>query len=174
LWSLGAGLVRWGLAKLSGVPAQPELLTFHRQAIVFSDSLLMRGLKWLVLGPLPQGQDIQEHPVVIAAWFGLLVTMLNLMPVGQFDGGHMAHALLGKHARRVGQAMVLVLLFLTLFYTVTWIVWLLVATRLVGLGHPEVTQPEAPLGLGRKLICAVCCLVLAGCAMPVPIRMVTW
>jgi membrane-associated protease RseP (regulator of RpoE activity) len=174
LWSLAGDLLQWARVKLSGVPASPELEGFTHQAIVFSDSLLMRGLKWLVLGPLPAGKDIQEHPVVIAGWFGLLVTLLNLIPVGQFDGGHLAFALWGRHARWVGKLMALVLLFLTLFYTITWGVWLLVATRLVGFGHPEVTRPAEPLGLGRKLVCAVCFLALAGCAMPVPIRMVIW
>lgn len=174
LWSLAGELVQWAREKLSPGAVPPPLEVFSHQAIVFSDSLLMRGLKWLVLGPLPAGKDIQEHPVVIAGWFGLLVTLLNLMPVGQFDGGHLAYALWGKHARWVGKVMALVLLFLTLFYTITWGVWLLVATKVVGFGHPEVTQPAEPLGLGRKLVCAVCFLALAGCAMPVPIRMVIW
>ncbi|WP_395810811.1 site-2 protease family protein [Archangium minus] len=174
LWRLGGDLLQWAQVKLSLAPPPPELPFFGNQAIIFSDSLLMRGLKWLVLGPLPVGKDIQEHPVVIAGWFGLLVTLLNLMPVGQFDGGHLAFALWGRHARWVGKAMALVLLFLTLFYTISWVVWLLVATKLVGFGHPEVTQPDEPLGLGRKLVCAVCFVALAGCAMPVPIRMVIW
>ncbi|PTL82950.1 site-2 protease family protein [Vitiosangium sp. GDMCC 1.1324] len=175
LWSLGGDLLQWARVKLSLAPAPPrELSDFGHQAIIFSDSLLMRGLKWLVLGPLPAGKDIQEHPVVIAGWFGLLVTLLNLIPVGQFDGGHLAFALWGRHARWVGRVMALVLLFLTLFYTITWGIWLLVATKVVGFGHPEVSQPTEPLGLGRKVVCAVCFLALAGCAMPVPIRMVIW
>ncbi|MET0401702.1 MAG: site-2 protease family protein [Cystobacter sp.] len=174
LWALGRLGVEWAAEQLSLVPPAPPEPFFGHQALIFSDSLLMRGLKALVLGPLPPGMDIQEHPVVIAGWFGLLVTVLNLMPVGQFDGGHMAYALWGRHARWVGRAMALVLLFLTLFYTVTWAVWLLVATKLVGFGHPEVIHPVEPLGFGRKLVCALCFLALAGCAMPVPIRMVIW
>ena len=174
LWSLGRLGVEWAAARLAHAPPLPEEAFYGHQALILSDSLLMRGLKALVLGPLPPGTDIQEHPVVIAGWFGLMVTMLNLMPVGQFDGGHMAHALLGRHARWVGRGVVLVLLFLTLFYTVTWLFWSLVAAKLVGLGHPEVTHPGEPLGFGRKVVCALCFLALAGCAMPVPIRMVIW
>ena len=174
LWVLGGELLQWLQVKLSlAAPPAPDAPPFGA-AIVFGDSLLMRGLKWLVLGPLPAGKDIQEHPVVIAGWFGLLVTLLNLMPVGQFDGGHLAFAVLGRHARLVGKVMALVLFFLTLFYTVTWAVWLLVATKLVGFGHPELTHPSEPLSFGRKLVCALCFLALAGCAMPVPIRMVIW
>ncbi|MGZ3458988.1 MAG: site-2 protease family protein [Archangium sp.] len=174
LWSLGGELLEWARVKLSLAAPPPEPPFTGHVMMIFGDSLLMRGLKWLVLGPLPEGKALQEHPVVVAGWFGLLVTLLNLMPVGQFDGGHLAFALWGRHARWVGKVMALVLLFLTLFYTVTWGVWLLVATKVVGFGHPEVTRPGEPLGLGRKLVCAVCFAALAGCAMPIPIRMELW
>ena len=174
LWSLGGDFVEWLQVKLSLAEASEGSASATRYAVLFSDAPLMRGLKWLVLGPLPAGKGIQEHPVVIAGWFGLLVTLLNLVPVGQFDGGHLAYALWGKHARWVGKAMALVLLFLTLFYTVSWGPWFLVATKVVGFGHPPVTQPAEPLGLGRKLVCAVCFAALVGCAMPVPIRMEIW
>ncbi|WP_043412831.1 site-2 protease family protein [Archangium violaceum] len=175
LWSLGGDFLQWLQVKLSLAPASPahEALPQHA-LLIFGDGPLMKGLKWLVVGPLPPGKALQEHPVVIAAWFGLLVTLLNLVPVGQFDGGHLSYALWGPHARWIGKLMALVLLFLTLFYTVTWGPWFLVATKVVGFGHPEVTRPAEPLGLGRKLVCAVCFLALAGCAMPVPIRMEIW
>lgn len=174
LWSIGRLCLEWGRAWLTHAPPPPEEAFYVHQALIFSDSLLMHGLKALVLGPLPPGMDIQEHPVVIAGWFGLMVTLLNLMPVGQFDGGHMSHALWGPHARWVGRGVALMLLFLTLFYTATWLVWWLVATFLARLGHPEVTYPTQPLGFGRKVVCGLCFLALAGCAMPVPIRMVIW
>jgi membrane-associated protease RseP (regulator of RpoE activity) len=174
LWMMGRDFVHWVMVRLGQLPPVSEPpFTGHMQWI-FSDSLLMRGLQWLVLGPLPEGKDVLVHPVVIAGWFGLLVTLLNLLPVGQLDGGHLTFALWGRRARTVGKVVALVLLFLTLFYTVTWGLWLLVATQVVGFGHPEVTRPAEPLGLGRKLVCALCFLALAGCAMPVPIRMVIW
>jgi len=175
LWSLGGDFLQWLQVKLSlAAPPPADTSVSQRAVMIFAEGPLMRGLRWLVLGPLPPGKGLQEHPVVIAGWFGLLVTLLNLVPVGQFDGGHLAYALWGPHARWVGKAMALVLLFLTLFYTVTWGPWLLVATRVVGFGHPEVSRPAEPLGLGRKLVCAVCFLALVGCAMPVPIRMEIW
>ncbi|HEY0093472.1 MAG TPA: site-2 protease family protein, partial [Archangium sp.] len=99
LWSLGGDFLEWLQVKLSLAEAAPGGASSVQYAVLFSDGPLMRGLKWLVLGPLPAGKGIQEHPVVIAGWFGLLVTLLNLVPVGQFDGGHLAYALWGKHAR---------------------------------------------------------------------------
>jgi membrane-associated protease RseP (regulator of RpoE activity) len=64
-------------------------------------SLLYLALKYLVLGPIPEGHDVGLHATAAAGWAGLLLTMLNLVPFGQLDGGHISHALLGKKSTRV-------------------------------------------------------------------------
>ncbi|MFY1831811.1 site-2 protease family protein [Myxococcus fulvus] len=171
LWVYGKELFTWVMAKVTHAPPAPEE-AFHGVQTLFGDSLLMQGLTWLALGPLPEGKDVLVHPVVIAGWFGLLVTLLNLMPMGQLDGGHLAFAVLGRHAHWVGRLMAAVLLFLTLFVTASWGLWLLVTSKVVGFGHPDVVYPQAPLSRTRKLICALCLLALIGCAMPVPLRQV--
>jgi membrane-associated protease RseP (regulator of RpoE activity) len=69
------------------------------------NSLLYAGLKWLIKGEwLPGGgRDIILHPTAWAGWAGLLVTMLNLLPIGQLDGGHVATAYFGnRYARAAG------------------------------------------------------------------------
>jgi membrane-associated protease RseP (regulator of RpoE activity) len=140
---------------------------------VYGDSLLMQGMQRLVLGPIPQGHEVYVHPMVIAAWFGLLVTMLNLCPIGQLDGGHVAYALFGERAKWVGRAAALGLLFLALFFSVSWVVWLVVTTRFIGFSHPEVTDGLAPLSPGRRLVALLCLLALVGCVVPVPLQLVT-
>ncbi len=64
------------------------------------DSLLYWLLKRLVLGPMPEGHDIQTHPLALAAWVGFFVTFLNLFPYSQLDGGHIAFALFGERQNR--------------------------------------------------------------------------
>jgi membrane-associated protease RseP (regulator of RpoE activity) len=167
LWGLLRRLFEWVMAKLTHAPAAPERI-FH--GILFGDNLLMQGLTWLAVGPLPEGKDVVLHPVVIAGWFGLFVTLLNLMPVGQLDGGHLTYALWGPRAQWIGKGAAVVLLVLTLFVSWSWGVWLLVASKVVGFGHPEVLEPEEPLSRGRKWICALCFAALIGCAMPIPLR----
>jgi hypothetical protein len=81
------------------------------------------------------GVDVQLSPVAWAAWIGLLVTMLNLMPVGQFDGGHVAYALLGDRAIYLAYATVGMCLFLGVFVNNIWFFWAILA-MLVGVRHP--------------------------------------
>jgi len=52
-----------------------------------------------MFGHLPEGQDIILHPIAYAGWVGLFVTALNLLPVGQLDGGHVIYSLLGKNSK---------------------------------------------------------------------------
>lgn len=64
-------------------------------------SLLYWALKRLVHGPIPEGHDVHLHPTAFAGWAGLLVTMMNLLPWSQLDGGHVAYALLGERHHAV-------------------------------------------------------------------------
>ncbi|HEY3593443.1 MAG TPA: site-2 protease family protein, partial [Polyangiaceae bacterium] len=63
-------------------------------------SILYWLAKRIALGPIPAGSDVYLNPVAEAGWAGLLVTMLNLFPVAQLDGGHVAYALLGPRQNR--------------------------------------------------------------------------
>jgi membrane-associated protease RseP (regulator of RpoE activity) len=90
---------------------QSELGPIDPSSMIEGNSLLYAGLKLVVFGrwlPGP-GIDVQLHPMAFAAWVGMLVTMINLIPVGQLDGGHIAQALLGdrheKLSRRLHIAM---------------------------------------------------------------------
>src|SRR6185436_14627769 len=62
------------------------------------EPLLFRFASWMVWGTVPDGYSINMHPVAFAAWFGLLMTALNLFPIAQLDGGHISYAVFGRRA----------------------------------------------------------------------------
>ena len=75
--------------------------------IGLGNSLLFTLLERLVLGPLPQNASLVLHPVAFAAWIGFFVTAINLLPVGQLDGGHVLYALAGHRQEGISRAVVL-------------------------------------------------------------------
>jgi membrane-associated protease RseP (regulator of RpoE activity) len=133
------------------------------------DNLITWGLQRALVGPLPDGRDLAAHSVLLAAWFGMLVTMLNLVPIGQLDGGHLTHAWFGERAITVGKVMALGMGVLVVFFSFSWLLWLLLATKVVGFKHPEVILADEPLSPGRKAVCALCFVLFVLTLMPVPL-----
>jgi membrane-associated protease RseP (regulator of RpoE activity) len=137
---------------------------------LFGDNLLTLLIQQLTVGPLPPGKDLTANPFITAGWFGCLVTTLNLIPIGQLDGGHLAFANLGGRAVRLGKVAALGLLGLVLFFNISWLLWLLLATFAVGFRHPDVERPDEPLDAKRVVICIACVVVFLLCFIPSPIR----
>jgi membrane-associated protease RseP (regulator of RpoE activity) len=152
---------------VSATPPPPPLL--DGDSMEFGDNLLVVGFQYLIKGPLPPGQTLYAHPVLLAGWFGCLMTMLNLMPLGQLDGGHLTHALFGKHAVTIGKAVAVFFALLALFFSWSWVVWLFITGRLIGFAHPPTVDAERPLSRSRVLVCVVCFVFAVLCFMPVPI-----
>lgn len=154
-------LVAW----LKDLPAPAEA----GRAIVMGDSLLTWGLQRLVWGTLPPGKDLLLHPVALAGWLGLLVTALNLFPLGQLDGGHGIYALLGRErALRVSRLVSYGLLGCGLFLSTSWLVWWALTRFLVGLRHPP-TWDERPLDPARRAVAIAGLVLFVLTFVPVPI-----
>ena len=94
---------------------------------------------------------ILTHPVALAAWFGILLTALNLLPLGQFDGGHVAYALVGRWAWPLAGVVFTGLLLAGFLFWPTWLIWAFLA-GLTGLRHPPPHDDITQLDLRRKLI----------------------
>jgi len=77
----------------------------HENFMQEGQSLLYMAMKRLTLGPISDAQDVALHPTAFAAWAGFFVTSFNLLPFMQFDGGHVAYALLGKRHHAVSRNM---------------------------------------------------------------------
>ena len=115
------------------------------------EPLLLQFASWVVIGPLAPTADVILHPIGFAAWFGLFITSLNLLPIGQLDGGHVAYALLGDRQRSVAVALVPILMVFGWLGWKGWFLWVGLA-GMMGLAHPPVQNPHRELGGIRVLV----------------------
>lgn len=131
--------------------------------------LLQLFARWFH-GPLPSGMHLDLHPVAVGAWLGLFATALNLLPIGQLDGGHIVYATFGRLQRRLALPL-LVLLGVMGFLWEGWWLWCFLVLVL-GPFHPPVYDESQPLDRKRKLLAVVALAILALCFSPVPIAFV--
>ena len=144
----------------------------HLEMFALGRPLIYQAAQHAIWGALPGDQLLQLHPVARAAWFGLLATALNLFPVAQLDGGHVAYAVFGAKSRWITLATTAVILALTLV-SVSWITWaVLVVVVLVvaGPSHPPTANDLVPLGRRRIALAAAAALVFALCFTAAPIE----
>ncbi len=127
--------------------------------------LMYNWLQYLV----PFQGDYLLHPTAFAAWVGFLVTALNLLPVGQLDGGHVARALLGSNSRYLSWVTIAIMIGLGL--TGVYLGWLLFAILILFLGvrHPPPLNDMTKLDAKRKAIGVVTFLVLVVAFVPIPL-----
>lgn len=188
-----AGLVVAVIVLALGLSWSPVMPLTGSGYLQEGQSLLYLGLKYLVLGPIPEGHDVALHPTAAAGWAGLLLTMLNLMPYGQLDGGHIAYALLGKRHTVLSRWVrwgVLALFFVQVarflapvvlgstsrpWYFAfldasTWLVWFVFLTLLRrsqdGDEHPE--TDDSVLSPGRRWVAWLCAALFVLLFMPTP------
>lgn len=129
---------------------------------------LIFKLAEMLLGKTPPpGMDINLHPVGLAAWFGFFATALNLLPVGQLDGGHIAYALFGRFHKRISQGFLFFLIPLGIFYWQGWLLWTTVLLFL-GVRHPVTVDDSVPLSRRHIWLGWFALVMLVLCFTPMP------
>lgn len=118
--------------------------------------------------------DLALNPLTWAAWVGALMTSLNLLPVGQLDGGHVTYAVFGARGHKtvsIGCYLLVIALAIygALHGTWNWVVWLVLLTFMIRAGHPPVIDEKEPLGMARVIVAIIGLLTFLLCFMPVPI-----
>jgi membrane-associated protease RseP (regulator of RpoE activity) len=152
-----------GLAYSKVVPGIAE-----QGDLIFGSPLLLWLTAKLVF-PGVAAADLYLHPIARAAWVGLLATALNLLPIGQLDGGHILYAFFGSRHRRMSQIFAVTLAAVGLIFG--WLGWILWAAFFLwtGLRHPPIFD-ERPIGGGRLRLALVAIAILAVSFTPVPVR----
>ena len=138
------------------------------EALRLGNSLLFSFLTDLAVGHVPEGHELLLGPMAYAGWAGLFVTALNLLPVGQLDGGHVVYAILGEKSRivyKLALAGVVVVTILTRFPG-----WLLIGLLafLLARRHPVPLDPMSPLDPGRKALGLAAMLLFVLAFIPAP------
>jgi len=149
------------------VPAPPDSPSL---VMTPGHSLALLLAARLFFGPLHAGQYLNLHPMALGAWLGLLATSINLLPLGQLDGGHILYAATGRLQRRLALPLWLGLALLG-WYWPGWILWAVIVL-VIGLRHPPVWDEREPLDAKRQAIALVALLIFILSFMPVPMDQV--
>jgi membrane-associated protease RseP (regulator of RpoE activity) len=179
-----AGLVATFIVTAIGLHLDPLAVQEPAQAasdepvVLFNHPPLLELIAMLV-GASEQLQDGVVHPVVFGGWVGMLVTLLNMLPVGQLDGGHIIRAMFGERQRSISTLVPGALFGLALYVFIVsgwqsmtiWIIWGIFA---IGLAYAGPADPIEDAELDRKRIAlGVVTFVLAAlCFTPVPVEIV--
>lgn len=132
----------------------------------FGTSILVKFFV-IVLTNVPAGQTLVLHPIFFAAWLGIFLTGINLLPVGQLDGGHAAYALLGRSAHTVAIITFFLLILAGALFSLNWFIWAFFI-MLGGLRHPPPLNDVTDVGPLRKLIGAFTIILFVLIFTPVP------
>jgi membrane-associated protease RseP (regulator of RpoE activity) len=161
-------LLFWGMHLSTLVPTPPALPGGY----ALGEPLLFKLATWATFGSIPDGTSLNIHPVVFAAWFGMLATAWNLLPFGQLDGGHLMYASIGDRSRdttlmTAGGCIGLC------FVSFSWVVMTLVMLAMLyffGPRHPRAIDEHEPLGAGRYELAIFAIVMLVLCFTPAPLN----
>lgn len=120
--------------------------------MMLGEPLLFKVLSAWIHGPIPEGHDLYLHPVAFAGWVGLLITALNLLPIGQLDGGHILYGLLRTKAHKVATLLLLAAAVAVIWYRLWGWTLMLMLLMLMGPVHPPTANDEVPLGAVRTVL----------------------
>ncbi|HSD66787.1 MAG TPA: site-2 protease family protein [Vicinamibacteria bacterium] len=156
----------YGVGAASAHPSSPDA-----GGLFFGEPLAFQWVSRLIHGPIPDGQTLVIGQLGLAAWFGLFVTALNLMPIGQLDGGHVTYALLRDKARLISRVGSWACVALVVF-SPSWILWAILV-RVLGRRHPATLDDESPVGRARVVVGLLSLAVFVVCFVPNPV-VVSW
>lgn len=159
-----AGMFFTILALIVGLhlPTQPA----SAEGISLGMSLLFRGLAHVINPVLLTDANVAIHPVAFAGWVGLFVTSLNLLPVGQLDGGHVIYAMWPRKSHIIYRIFIFLFAVNAAFYP-PWVVFLILLL-FYGLKHPPPAETQTPLNWQRRLIGWLTFTIFVLAFMPFP------
>lgn len=154
----------YGISRSDLGPSMPDVPGL----IEFAEPLVYNLLELVIWGPLEDGTTLYLHPTGMAAWWGLAITLLNMLPFGQLDGGHVCYALFGRWHRRLAWPLLGVLAGLGILWP-GWLLWVVIILFMRP-KHPPLWDEDLPLSAPHRLLGWAALAIFVLCWMTVPIR----
>lgn len=147
-----AGLVVTIPVLLYGIYTSGYIIDLQNRPFEFGQPWIVKSAIEFVHGPLPAGMVFQWNGFATAGWVGVFITALNLLPIGQLDGGHLLYTMVGRAAHYVAWGLILVATCYMIWVQQYSYVLLLILVTLTGPRHPPARDDHIPLGWGRRLV----------------------
>ena len=138
--------------------------------IRLGDSILFAAITQMIHGTLEEGTDLLLHPIGFAGWAGLFVTALNLLPMGQLDGGHIVYAIFQKRSIWIYRILFAGFAIFTAFWNRQWLLFLVLVFFLIRLNHPPTIDDRIPLGRKRTIYGILALIFFFLTFPPIPIQ----
>lgn len=146
----------------------PKMAPGEIPITILADPLLLKGLGFFMLGE-HLSPYAELHPAAFACWVGCLLTAINLIPVGQLDGGHICHALFPRHAKKIGKVAIL----FVLLGTFLWLGWLVWAVMLYLMGATKgLSVPNTNLSHRAKWVTVIAFIAFLFSFMIRPVQLI--
>lgn len=170
-WVTALPILAYGLSQ-SRVVSTVEIETsgFY---ITLGEPLLWEPMSRLFGPEIGPSQDLVMHPLAFVGWFAMLITSMNLLPVGQLDGGHLLYTLLPRWHRTLSFVVLALMLFAGFRFFPGWILFAVVVSVLFMMGrfgHPRLINADQPLGTARIVLTLVTVAIFVTSFMLVPVK----
>ncbi len=162
------GFIFATIAILIGLSLSEVIPISGYEGYVLGDSILYQLLKKIYFPDLSIGKDVLLNPIALAGWVGYLITALNLLPVGQLDGGHILYALIGEKTKIVSYVIFGISILLITVW-IGWIIWAILFL-VIGFKHPPPLDSISPLSRKHKIIGIISLVIFILTFIPVPVR----
>jgi membrane-associated protease RseP (regulator of RpoE activity) len=142
-----------------------KIAPLSSMSMIFTPPPIMSIIMYFMLPPIPAGYGLQIHPIVFAGWVGIIVTLLNLMPVAFLDGGHIVRSLFTEKIHRI---ISIIGVFVTL--ALGWIPMaiLMMIILILNKRHPGALDDVSKLTFRRKVMAVVMLIIFILCLSPAP------
>jgi membrane-associated protease RseP (regulator of RpoE activity) len=147
-----------------------HIIPAEQGGILLGNSLLFGIISKALIGPVPEGMDVLLHPVAFAGWIGFFVTAINLIPIGQLDGGHIMYGMVGRYQKWIAWIVFCVLVVLGFFWQ-GWFLWTVLIVVVIKLQHPPPVDDISPVPLAHKIAGFVSMMILVITFVPDPFTM---